>query len=778
MKLTNFINLLATAIVVSAAAGVATGCQQEPVGPERLEGDIEIALQMEDLATKVDVDGNNGECTWTAGDKIGIWIANDSGGDGYQEATVNTGSNTVHLAMTPEMSLAGYAVSPLIMAAGSAAAPKVEYLATYSMSGLTLTSPAFSYVPMMAVNNAELLRFYHVGGLLRLILDNVPDGTVKITVTFEGMDQVTGTCNVTQPGTSKATTAFASAETDKNVVTFTNVTRSAETMYLNVPIPSIDFSALTAVRIECYNSGNTKIGTVSKGIIGSWGTIKHGYGRILAADFTADVLSGVRLSSTAAVTMWKSKTVQRTATALDTYGRTYSDVSMVWSTSDDTIASVDAASGLVTAVSAGGPVTITATATPNSGGTPYSEDYTVYVNAITAISVANSHKVAPGKTKAITATLTNSNNGTPTGVPADLVVSWTSSDTDKVTVSSATTTPVKVNATTMTASVVVTGVAEGSATLTVSVPGYGSVTDSDNTVTCGLVTDLTFPSNGEPYKFRGYYVHPGSLFWNGSAFSITSGDDPLELLQHYWYDSQNTKFDGSSGTAWVNACYFTWTQLDERLGGSAGTTITGTVSANHPGTSTSYPWRIPTLGSSTGEWYTIYNSNPTYGIKVNNLNSGNAYTDNTANLIYVNVSLADAPAAYKNKGLGYYGDYTLSAAGAKAYQAGILLVPDGAYLTCAGIKAVPGNSNNTTASGSSNVISYEDLETLTSKGCVFLPSTGIYDGSWYYGGYCGFYWSASPNSSNAYTLRISDSSIDVTNFNKTNNYFPVRLVRN
>lgn len=330
----------------------------------------------------------------------------------------------------------------------------------------------------------------------------------------------------------------------------------------------------------------------------------------------------------------------------------------------------------------------------------------------------------------------------------------------------------------------VQAVAPGEATVIATVtPGDGSTpyTVSYKVYVLGD-PDLAFPDyggeHGEPYKFRGYYMHPGVLFWNGSAFSITSGDDPLELLQHFYYDSQTTKFDGSSGAAWVNACYFSWTQLDERLGGSAGTTITGTVSANHPGTSTSYPWRIPTLGSSTGDWYTIYNSNPTYGIKVNNLNSGNAYTDYTANLIYVNVSLADAPAAYKNKGLGYHGNYTsdANAAGAKAYQAGILLVPDGAYLTCSGIKAVPGSSNSTTASGSYNVISYEDLETLTSKGCVFLPSAGLYNGSWNVGGYIGYYWSASPSSSNAYGPYFNDDNISVGNSKKTG-YFPVRLVR-
>lgn len=302
-------------------------------------------------------------------------------------------------------------------------------------------------------------------------------------------------------------------------------------------------------------------------------------------------------------------------------------------------------------------------------------------------------------------------------------------------------------------------------------------------------TDLSFPifsgGRGEPFKFRGYYMHPGVLFWDGSAFSITSGEDPLELLQHYYYDAQTTKFDGSFGTEWVNACYFTWNELDNRLGGGAGTTITATVKAKHPGTSTSYQWRIPTLGITssvgTGEWYTIYDSMPTYGIKVNSLNEGNAYTDNTANLIAVNVNLADAPSKYQGKGLGYIGSHTANTSGAKSYQAGVLLIPDGAYLTCSGIKAVRGDSYSTTADESHNVISYKDLEILTNKGCVFLPASGNkYGGSWYNGGATILYWSASPFTDSSTYGFISNSYTGIFQIGNSDRsqWCPVKLIRN
>lgn len=780
MKLTNFINLLATATVVSAAAGVAIGCQQEPVGPERLEGDIEIALQMEDLATKVDIADKTGAGTWTTGDEIAVHVTETGVGTGYRDYTINA-AGSYHFTMNANITLDGYVISPAIMCdyadpAPLGSTPRIIYRTEYSMTGRDLTSPTFSYVPMMAVNDDELLYFYHVGGLVRLAMQGVPEGTNKVVVTFDGMTNVTGTCTVSNPGTNRAAATITSGS--GNLVTFTNVNRTAANLYLNVPIPTGDYSALTSITVEAFQDATSK-GIVRINQRGRWSNVRHGHGRVIPVSFTSNPISGVRLSSTADVTLWKSQKVQRTAVPYGAYDLEYPDATVEWSSSDEAVAFVNSTTGIVTAVSAGGPVTITATATPTLGGTPKTATYQVYVNAITGIDVPNSHSVKVGLTKTITASLTNTNNGVPTGTPSDMVVSWVSSTPAKVTVSSATTTPVRVDATHMTASVVVNGIADGTSTLTASVTGYGSVVDNNNTVTCTYITDLTFPdfsgNHGEPYKFRGYYMHPGVLFWDGSAFSITSVADPLVLLQHYYYDSRTTKFNGSSGTAWVNACYFTWPELQTRLG-SSGYTITGTVSAPDPVSGVYCNWRIPTLGNKTGEWYTIYNSNPTYGIKVNNFNSGNAYTNNTANLIYVNVSLSDAPAAYKNKGLGYYGSHTNNTSGTKAYQEGALLVPDGAYLVCSGIKAVPGITNGITASGGYNVISYEDLEILTSKGCIFLLQNGYYFGSsWANGGENGVYWSASGSSGNAYAFEYTHNNPICNNTTKSLN-LPVRLI--
>jgi hypothetical protein len=61
------------------------------------------------------------------------------------------------------------------------------------------------------------------------------------------------------------------------------------------------------------------------------------------------------------------QTLQLTVTLRDASGNLLMNRSLVWSTSDATIATVDATTGLVTAIAAGGPVTITATSEGQSG---------------------------------------------------------------------------------------------------------------------------------------------------------------------------------------------------------------------------------------------------------------------------------------------------------------------------------------------------------------------------------------------------------------------------
>ncbi len=765
-------------IIILSALITLTGfnaCQRELQAPDQART-LEIPVVLED-ATKVDANVNTGACTWTTGDEVAVYVSG-AGANHYQAATVT--SSRVTVSLSQGQALANYAVYPngfQDISNYMGDTPGVIYPATYDFTGhADLSTGTYTMAPMMAKSTEEELKFYNVGGMLRLNLTHVPENTAKIQVVFSGIDHVCGTCTVSKPGTVNATTTVTVG--GGNTITATGFTYAAS-MNVNLPIPCGDYSGLKAIHVKALDSTNAPLKQVSISVIGTWGTLKHGHARIIPADFDADILSQVSLSSSAAATLWKGETEQRSAKALYPDGTQFKDCAITWESSVPTVASVDETTGLVTALSAGS-TTITATATASIGGTPVSSSYVVYVNSVSAMSVTGPAMIAPGSSASVSATITHTNNGYIVRWP---VITWNSATISRITLTASSSYPAYTTATTATAVITAEGKTQGgssvvTATLDDDYSSTGSDIVSSKTISCDYPADLTFPAGGEKYKFRGYYMHPGVLFWNGSSLSITDASDPLVLLQHYYYDSQTTKFDGSTGSAWVDCCYFTWAELDTRLGGGAGTTITGTVSAPDPVTGASRSWRIPTLGSSSGELYTIFNTNPTYGIKVNSLNSGNPYTNSTANYIFVNVNLSDAPSKYIGKGLGYSGDATGNAAGAKTYQAGILLVPDGAYLICSGIKSVPGNSGSTTASGSYNVISYDDLEKLTTKGCVFLPSAGWFmSGSWMASAvFSGLYWSASPYNSNAYMFEFSNSAL---NFGSTSNiHMPVRLIRN
>lgn len=754
--------------ITLAALATLASCTQEAAQPEdRPEAKgllVEIPITLEqpggDLApaTKVDANLTTGVCTWTNGDQIAV---NVSGA--YRNTAVDISTNTISLALSEGQTLTNYAVYP----AGyqdesnySGDTPGVIYPKDYDLTGhATLTDAGgttYTLAPMMAVCTSEALNFYHVGGMLRLEMTQVPATTAKLEVEFMGMTDVCGTCTVTNPGTVKATTAITSGKGNK--ITVTGFTQ-AESMNVNIPLPCGDYSSLTAIRVKLLDSSDGELKLISKPC--TWGTLKHAYVRIVSVDFDNDVLGSVKLSSTTPVTLWKTQTVQRTAKALYGDGLLFGDSTISWSSDDEAVATV-ASDGTVTAQGAGS-ATITATATSALDGSTKSASYTVHVNSFSVSSVvAAKTTVGSGGTTSVTATLTHTNFGTVQSFPSDLSVAWTSSPTTYVTVA----TPSSVNVVTLQSVTTATGGTAGSSsTITASVPNYGTAT-ANCSITCKLVADLTFPSGGEKYKFRGYYMHPGSLYWNGSSFSITDGTDPLEIVTHF--ATEGTPPSGS------NRFYLTWTELSS-LGTEDGV-ITGTVHADDAATG-NHDWKIPTFTSSTeGELGKILSDAPSHPIQIN---STSEVEDNTRNYLHVNVKLPTT-GTYANKGLGYSGSNSGSSAGNQAYQAGMLLVPDGAHLTCPGMDSSSGHgsSNGTTASTSYNVIDYDDLLILVDKGCVFLPLAGCYIAGWYVGGSAAYYWSASQrNDSDAYYLGFGAGGSSHMFYTKPIGYFPVRVVR-
>ena len=268
-----------------------TACQREALLPEpAAAGSVQgIPLVLEDLSTRLEVAPVTGACQWTDGDQIGLYLTGGST-DGYVSATVDAAS----LLATPASAIGtarvvgGYAVYPYAMR-GDGATPTVNYLTNYDMGGLDLSDESLApYVPMLAAGNSDLLRFYHVGAMMRLSLVDMPSNTNRIRVTFEGMTDVTGEATVTDPGTRKASAAITTGT--GNVVTFTNITLPEGTMYLTVPLPAQDYGALTGMKVEAMNGGSV-VATFYCPVTSSWGALKHGD----AIPYPVDFISVIHL---------------------------------------------------------------------------------------------------------------------------------------------------------------------------------------------------------------------------------------------------------------------------------------------------------------------------------------------------------------------------------------------------------------------------------------------------------------------------------------------------
>ena len=177
----------------------------------------------------------------------------------------------------------------------------------------------------------------------------------------------------------------------------------------------------------------------------------------------ATPVSGVTLDKTTLGLAAGKQTAQLTATIAPA-GASYKDI--VWTSSDESVATVDA-NGLVTPIWAGTAV-ITATAT---NGTEFTSDdktatCTVTVSAVSVSGITLNNTtltlIAEGETCTLTATVT------PDNVSYGTVV-WTSSDESVATVS---------------ASGVVTPLAEGTATITATATNGTADTSDDVTATC------------------------------------------------------------------------------------------------------------------------------------------------------------------------------------------------------------------------------------------------------------------------------------------------------
>jgi len=237
---------------------------------------------------------------------------------------------------------------------------------------------------------------------------------------------------------------------------------------------------------------------------------------------------------------------------------------------------------------------------------------------------------------------------------------------------------------------------------------------------------------GGPFTYEGkkYFISQGNMYKTATGYALYS--DWTGGLNQYNVTAPGTQ-------TWTGNSYFNWIHLAGLFDTSINTSANESIDNDKTPIAGCYlPTQVQWAAFTTGT------SRP--GSSVNG----------TAGCRYALIQLT----SYTN--------------GSISNPVGLLLIPDG--LTLTGMtKTFTWNTNST--SGNTGV-TVAQLNGYLTKGCVFLPASGRYDGTWRYGGTYGYCWSArSYNSSHAYYLYFLSSSVfPADGINKSDNYCPVRLI--
>lgn len=293
MKTVRIIKYAVLAMVLFA------GCNKENDSSRVPEEDLQTHAQvipvtfegMED--TKMTMNGETGECTWTDYDNIALSYY-DSMYAQYRWYYAPVVSNAVRLDLASTQFRRRFACYPgfnpdthdYTNTITNADTPVVTYYTQANYKNGKTND--WMWAPMIAENTGQTLKFFHVGGVVRIELTNIPSDYTYMYVRFYGK-QVTGNFTVTNAGTANATTSVTNSSSSYSEVRVFNLTNSGNGFYAYIPIPAGDYSALTQIEVIPHNS---TFYTQSIYFPNGWGTIKHGEGRRLTFDMSASVSGG------------------------------------------------------------------------------------------------------------------------------------------------------------------------------------------------------------------------------------------------------------------------------------------------------------------------------------------------------------------------------------------------------------------------------------------------------------------------------------------------------
>ena len=236
----------------------------EPAGPVVGEGETLVRLTAEiAVPTKVEFGNVQGVFNWSAsGDEMAVHVSDGKRGDvvfvehGYKTATVvpNDPATTCEFffVMSEAQKRDFFAVYPASIADEENYGDgelKVNLPAEYEIdpAGMADWSPT----PMVAVNDpaVETLTFKHIGGLLRLTLNDVSPATETITVSLG--KRLTGSFTVHDPGTA---VPYIETDDTEDEVSF-RLTEAlggyTDGFILNVPVPT---GTYTSLKVKAKNA--------------------------------------------------------------------------------------------------------------------------------------------------------------------------------------------------------------------------------------------------------------------------------------------------------------------------------------------------------------------------------------------------------------------------------------------------------------------------------------------------------------------------------------------
>jgi uncharacterized protein YjdB len=444
------------------------------------------------------------------------------------------GSAAVTVANTP---VASVTVAGASVVVGS----KVQLTATVKDTrGVTVTDRAVSW--SVPANNGVASINATTGEVTGLA-----PGTVTVTATSEGKSG-TATVTVTAAPVSSVTVAPAT------VVEGAKVTLSAtvkDTRGVVVTDRAVTWSMPANNGVASINATTGEVTGILAGSVTATATSEGKSGSATVTVTPAPVKSVTVAPAAPSIDVGKKQ--QFTATVVDANNKTVTDRPVTWTSSNTQVASIDANTGLATAL-ARGTTTITATSGGVSGST-----------SLTSLPVVATVSVTPGSTSIVqnVGTLLTAAVKDAGGIAIDgQTITWTSSD-DRVASLSATTGQ----------SVTVTGGLAGTATITATTSGKSGT--SAITVTQGQVASVVVTVGANSIK--------SNATTSASAVVYDANQKPLQGKTVSW--SAFGSITVSGATSSVTSTGANSAATTQVKGKNVGSSQTGTVTATISGIS-------------------------------------------------------------------------------------------------------------------------------------------------------------------------------------------------